>query len=162
MRDAAGNGRLPTRLDNRGTARIPNVARHSALSGHEEQCSTSLFVYPPVHWTLSAPSSNQQARLRGVASARCSAPIPPCIYDLLMVARRLHTATLVELVEGLSDRRLVRDGKHAHPSAEKTKCVDAVERGLRSGRNLHDSQCFSLCRSRLANGRAEDGRSALA
>src|SRR3546814_17528507 len=57
------------------------------------------------------------------------------IHYPVVIARRQHAAGLVELLIGLGDARLVRNGDHPHPPSEDAPRVDAVER-LRSRRAI--------------------------
>src|SRR3546814_15849532 len=60
-----------------------------------------------------------------------------------VIARRQHAAGLVELLIGLGDARLVRNGDHPHPPSEDAQRVDAVER-LRSRRDRHHRERATL------------------
>src|SRR3546814_6649756 len=63
------------------------------------------------------------------------------IHYPVVIARRQHAAGLVELLIGLGDARLVRNGDHPHPPSEDAQRVDAVERS-----EEHTSELQSLMR----------------
>ena len=71
------------------------------------------------------------------------------VDDAVVVGRGLHPAVGAELLEGLGDARLVRDGEHPHPAPEQAQAVHGVE-ALRAARDLHDGERAALRRPHRA------------